>query len=400
MARIRVLQIFSRYQNPGGEENSVYRIGDALQEQFDVEYLLGSTEELLGDTYAKKMLAPLKAYHNFRAIRLLKRYQEVGHFDVWLIHNVLPGLSPSVYQTASQLGTPMIHYLHNYRMGCINGFFLNKGSPCERCLNGNFWPAFETGCWHNSRLISGIQSLVTLRIRQLHVFQRVSAWVALSQAQRQKHIQIGLPPEKIHVIPHFYEHKESSPPPNPNGDILFLGRLSPEKGIDQLLRAWKLLPQTSRKLNIAGDGPELTKLHSLVRELGLTNVNFLGFLDKSGQREIWSRTAFSVIPSIWSEPFPLTFLESWSNSRTFVSNRLGAMAEVVQDGRDGLLAAPFNPSALAEQMQKLISSPSDCQRMGEAGLRRIQNDFNKDLWLNRISSLVTTTLNAASRGVV
>jgi len=392
MARIRVLQVFSRYLNLGGEENSVYRIGDALQQICDVEYFLGSTQELLGDGLGKKALAPLRAYHNLHTSHVLKKYQAVGRFDVWLVHNVLPGLSPSVYQTAFQLGVPIIHYLHNYRMGCINGFFLNKGSSCERCLNGNFWPAFETGCWHHSRLISGLQALVTLRVRQLRVFQKVSAWIALSQAQREKHLQIGLPAEKIHVIPHFYEPKEEPPPPSPGGDILFLGRLSPEKGVDHLLRAWKRVNHQGRKLVIAGDGPEADALKALSLSLQLNNVEFAGFLDQGRQRTVWGQTAFSVIPSVWSEPFPLTFLESWSQGRTFIANHLGAMAEVVRNGQDGLLSKPFAEESLADLIQFLINTPDACTSMGHAGHQRILKEFQRSSWLEKINDVFQKVL--------
>lgn len=393
MRRLKILQIFSRYKNPGGEENSVYRIGDALQQDHDVEYLLGSTQELLGSSFSSRGSAPFAAYHNWSSVQRLKRYQQVGRFDLWLIHNVLPGLSPSVYQTAFRLGIPVVHYLHNYRLGCVNGFFLNHGKPCERCLGGNFLPAFQTACWHDSRLISGLMALITLRIRNLGVFSKVSAWVALSHAQGEKHIEIGLPRNRLHVIPHFYESKDNPLPPCPGGDILFLGRLSPEKGVDHLLRAWKLIPQGNRKLRIAGDGPEMPKLRALVGALGLTNVEFLGFLNKDQQREAWSRTAFSVIPSIWSEPFPLTFLESWTNGRTFVANRLGAMAEVVREGKDGLLAEPFSSESLAGQIQQLISSPAFCVSMGESGHSRILGEFNKKIWLERINGVFQKSLS-------
>ncbi len=393
MRRLKILQIFSRYRSPGGEENSVYRIGDALQQEHDVEYLLGSTQELLGQGPWSKTMAPFLAYHNNSVVRRLRRYQEVGRFDLWLIHNVLPGLSPSVYQTAFRLGIPVVHYLHNYRMGCVNGFFLNHGQPCERCLGGNFLPAFQTACWHESRLISGLMALITLRLRRLGTFQKVSAWIALSQAQRDKHIQIGIPREKIHVIPHFYEPKCEPLPPCDGGDVLFLGRLSPEKGVDQLLRAWKLLPPGRRRLSIAGDGPEMPRLRAMARDLGLANVNFLGFVEPARQREIWGRCAFSVIPSIWSEPFPLTFLESWTHGRTFVANRLGAMAEVVQEGQDGLLADPFSPESLASQIQKLLSAPSLCTSMGAVGHRRILQEFNRGVWLERVNLLFQKLLN-------
>lgn len=394
MKRLKILQIFSRYLYPGGEENSVYRIGDVLQQDHDVEYLLGSTQEWLGSSTQSKILAPFSAYHSWSSTRRLKRYQEVGHFDVWLIHNVLPGLSPSVYQTAFRMGIPVVHYLHNYRLGCVNGFFLNHGKPCTRCLDGNFFPAFQTACWKNSRLISGMMALITLRIRRLGVFRRVSAWVALSQAQRDKHIQIGLARDRIHVVPHFYEPRGAPLPPCPRGDVLFMGRLSPEKGVDHLLRAWKLIPQGERKLRIAGDGPEMPKLRALVGSLGLTNVDFLGFLNKDQQREAWSRAAFSVIPSIWSEPFPLTFLESWANGRTFVANRLGAMAEVVREGEDGLLAEPFSAESLAGQIQQMISSPAACVSMGESGRVRILGEFNQKIWLERINRVFQKSLSS------
>ena len=384
MKRLKILQIFSRYLNPGGEENSVYRIGDALQQHHEVEYFLGSTEELLGSTAFTRVSAPFRAFNNLPVARRLRRYQEVGKFDLWQVHNVLPGLSPSVYQAGFSLGVPIVHYLHNYRMGCINGFFLNHGESCERCLGGNFWPAFQTACWHDSRLVSGLAALITLRIRQIGSFQKVAAWVALSQAQRKKHVEIGLPEERVHVIPHFYEPKGDPLDPCPEGDVLFLGRLSPEKGVDHLLRAWKLIPPSSRRLCIAGDGPELPKLRALTSDLGLTNVDFLGFLDRDQQRKAWRRTAFSVIPSIWSEPFPLTFLESWTNGRTFVSNRLGAMAEVVKEGKDGLLAEPFSAESLAEQIHKLISAPEACVSMGESGRGRILNEFNQKVWYKKI----------------
>lgn len=393
MRRLRILQIFNRYFQPGGEESSVYRIGDALQQDHDVEYLLGSTKELFELDSFSRATAPFQAWHSLRTSRRLRRYQEVGKFDLWLIHNVLPGLSPSVYQNAFQIGVPVIHYLHNYRMGCINGFFLNHGKPCERCLGGNFFPALQTACWHDSRLISGMAALVTLRIRQLKTFNKVAAWIALSNAQREKHVQIGLPREKLEVIPHFYEAKGEAPFSCPDGDVLFLGRLSPEKGVDHLLYAWKHLPKNGRRLKIAGDGPEMPKLRALARDLGLTNVDFLGYLDKSRQAEIWARTAFSVIPSVWSEPFPLTFLESWANGRTFVANRLGAMAEVVQEGKDGFLADPFSHESLAGQIQKLLTSPAQIHSMGEAGRARIQSEFTRGIWMKRINSLIQKVLS-------
>ena len=393
MRRLRILQIFSRYIHFGGEESSVSRIGDALQEKHVLVNFMGSTEDLLSDGLASKVALPFRVFHNFQTVERLRQVQKSGNFDLWQIHNALPGLSPSVYQTAFDLKVPVVHYLHNYRMGCTNGFFLNHGQPCERCLGGNFWPAFQTACWRNSHFISGFMGLILRRVRSVGTFQNVAAWVALSQAQRSKHIAMGIPQDRIHVVPHFYEPKGAPIPPCPNGNVLFLGRLSPEKGVDHLLRAWKLVQSKGRKLIIAGDGPEKERLQNQARELGLADVEFVGFLDREQQRAVWAKTAFSVIPSIWSEPFPLTFLESWTQDRTFVANRLGAMAEVVTEGKDGLLAAPFSSESLSSKIQQLINQPELCTMMGSAGKGRILNEFNRALWLSRIEAVYEKALS-------
>ena len=393
MRRFRILQIFSRYLQFGGEEGFVDSFRNASLPSHDVTDYQGSTEELLGRSLSSKLMLPVRAFHSSRVAKELSHLQKKGSFDLWVIQNALPGLSPSVYQTAFDLKVPVVHYLHNYRMGCTNGFFLNHGQPCERCLGGNFWPAFQTACWRNSRLISGFMGLILRRVRSVGTFQNVAAWVALSQAQRSKHIAMGIPQDRIHVVPHFYEPKGDSIPPCSNGNVLFLGRLSPEKGVDHLLRAWKLVQSKGRKLIIAGDGPEKERLQKQARELGLADVEFVGFLDREQQRAVWAKTAFSVIPSIWSEPFPLTFLESWTQDRTFVANRLGAMAEVVTEGKDGILAEPFSAESMSSKIQQLINQPELCTMMGSAGKGRILNEFNRTLWLSRIEAVYEKALS-------
>ena len=393
MRRLRILQIFSRYLEYGGEEGSVFRIGDALQKRYDVEYFIGSTEDLLGDRRAPSFLAPFRAWRNQSVARRLRRFQEVGRFDFWLIHNVLPGLSPSVYQTAFSLKIPVIHYLHNYRLSCTNGFFLNHGEPCERCLHGNFWPAFQTACWKNSRWISGFMGLILRKIRQMDLFSKTAAWIAISEAQKQKHVAMGIPAGRIHVIRHFYESRETPPPPAPKGDFLFLGRLSPEKGVDWLLRAWAKVHHLGPKLVIAGTGPEESRLRNLAKELGLRNVVFTGFADKARQAELWANSAALVIPSIWDEPFGMVVLEAWARARPVVAFAKGALPELIRHDSDGLLAEPFSESSLAANIKLLMDDASKATAMGRTGMLRLQNEFTQQNWLKSIQDVYEIVLD-------
>ena len=387
MRRLRILQIFSRYLKFGGEEGFVDSFRNALLPSHDVTDYQGSTEELLGRSFSSKLMLPVRAFHSSRVANELRHLQKKGSFDLWVIQNALPGLSPSVYQTAFDLKVPVVHYLHNYRMGCTNGFFLNHGQPCERCLGGNFWPAFQTACWRNSRLISGFMGLILRHVRSIGTFHKVAAWISISDFQKKKHVEMGIPANHIHNIYHFYESSAPLPPSTPSGDTLFLGRLSREKGVDLLLRAWSKVKNRNRRLVIAGTGPEESSLKKLASDLNLVNVVFTGFLDKEQQVSLWSNSSTLVVPSIWDEPFGMVVLEAWSKERPVVAFAKGALPELIHHGVNGLLADPFSVEALAKNIQELIDKPDLGPRLGKAGNLRLKNEFNRTLWLSRIESV-------------
>ena len=118
---MKILQVFNGYLQFGGEEAAVDEIGEALRRHHEVDAFYGSTRELLGHTWIDKVQAPFKAIWNWNAFEKLRRLQADRQFDIWLVHNVFPGLSPAVYDAAQLCGVPVVQYLHNYRFGCING---------------------------------------------------------------------------------------------------------------------------------------------------------------------------------------------------------------------------------------------------------------------------------------
>ena len=383
LSRPRILQIFTRYREYGGEEGSVYQIGDALHRDFDVGFFGYSTEDFLSGGILSKAASPAAAFWNPHAIRELRHYQSVGKYDFWQIHNVFPALSPAVYELAFELGVPIIHYLHNYRLGCVNGFFLNHGLPCQRCANGNFIPAFLTGCWHDSRLKSGLMGGVTRRAREIGLFSKVTAWIAVSSAQAEEHVGMGIPRERISIIPHFHE-KSGNDDHSVGEDAIFVGRLSVEKGVDRLLHAWKLIQDCGRHLWIVGDGPERGALESLGKSLGLKNITFTGFVERNAMGELWQRAACSVVPSIWKEPFGMVVLESWARGRPVVAHRIGALQEIIEDGINGILSKADDVTALGNAILRLLHDRELCANLGAAGARKLQRDYSRTIWQDRI----------------
>lgn len=385
--RLRILQIFNRYLEYGGEQGSVFRLGDALQEAADVEYFTTSSSSLSG-----AMRAAALSMHNPAVLRRLRRYQAVGRFDLWQIHNVFPTMSPSVYSLAFRAGIPVVQYLHNYRMSCVNGYFLNHGEPCTSCIDGNFTKAALTGCWRSSRLASGWMGLVLTRVRALDVFRRVSAWIALSRKQKELHVRMGIPESRIHVIPHFFEPDEKLLIPEAGRDVLFLGRLSREKGVAHLLDAWKEAQTGEASLLIVGDGPEREALERKVSGDRLARVEFHGFVPKDRQGELWRRAAFSVVPSAWHEPLPTVVFEAWERGRTAVVSDAGGLSDVVEHGSDGLKVPMADVAGWAGALSQLLRDEPARAAMARRGREKLLAQYSREIWLERINRVYETIL--------
>jgi glycosyltransferase involved in cell wall biosynthesis len=395
--RLKILQILSQHLDYGGEERIAVKIEDALAEQHELFRYMGSTRRLLGQTPLAPILVPWRAWRNPQVLRDLEHEQRQNRYDLWLVHNALPALSPVVYEVARRERIPIIQYLHNYRLSCANGFFLNHGKACQRCAQGGFGPAWRTGCWRNSRLASGWMGLILQNMRRQDVFQTVRRWVVPSEAQKKIHIRMGLPAGRIDVIPYFID-PEKAPllEPPARGDVLFFGRLSQEKGVEFLLRAWQQSNTGARRLLIAGTGLERKKLEALASQLGLSRVEFMGFVPQSKHRELWEHTSFSVIPSLWNEPFPLSMMEAWKHQRPFVGTRLGAMAEVLADGKGGVLVDPFSTESLAAGIQGLLQDPKKVERLGREGREKIEKNYTKELWMERFQETLDRALNSCA----
>lgn len=385
MARLRILQLFSRYLQYGGEEGSVYRIGDALEERHDVDYFIASTQEMMR---IPKPLLPLRAYRNGPVLKRLEKYQRVGRFDFWQIHNVFPAISPGAYPLANKLGIPIIHYLHNYRMGCVNAFWFTKGEECRKCSGGNFLPGVIGKCWRGSYAQSAAMALMLTDVRRRGLTEQVCRWVAISHAQKEAHVGIGLPADKIDVVHHFLDHDpamEVSDFPS-DGYGLFIGRLSPEKGVERLLDAWSKLDRR-RRLVVAGDGPEMHALQAKAATLNLENVRFVGFVDQAAQKELWAGAAFSIVPSVWQEPFGMVVLEAWARGRAVVAHRIGALPEIITDGVNGFLADPRDPNDLAAVLESTFLKGGELRDAGMHGLETLLTRFNKSRWLESIDGV-------------
>jgi glycosyltransferase involved in cell wall biosynthesis len=222
---------------------------------------------------------------------------------------------------------------------------------CESCLGrSTAWPSIVHGCYRDSRAASVVLTGMLAIHGLIGTYHRaVDGYIAMSQFARNKLIEAGLPAGKIALKPNFV-----SPDPGPGrgrgGYVMYLGRLSPEKGVDVLLDAWRRLPGTI-PLKLVGNGP----LSDEVKAAASANpaVEWLPGKDDDEVRELMSDASLLVLPSVNYEGFPKTIVEAFSVGTPVVASRLGAMAEIV-DARTGGHFAPGDAADLAAKVESLF----------------------------------------------
>jgi glycosyltransferase involved in cell wall biosynthesis len=204
----------------------------------------------------------------------------------------------------------------------------------------------------------------------------VTSYIALTEFARQKFIRGGLPADKIVVKSNFV-----SPDPGPKqtaGDgAVFVGRLSPEKGVRTLLEAWGRL-RVPVPLRIYGDGPLRGELEKMVTDLNLSKVVLVGQVDADAVRSAMKSAQMLILPSECYENFPLTIVEAFSCGTPLICSRLGAMQELVADQQTGLLFSPGDSDALAEAVEWAWNHPRQLETMGKAARREYEQKYTAE----------------------
>jgi glycosyltransferase involved in cell wall biosynthesis len=271
------------------------------------------------------------------------------------VHNTFPLISPSLYWAAAAAGVPVVQTLHNFRLLCPQAMLLREGRVCEDCVGHSPLAGVRHGCYRGSRPQTAVLGGMLVLHRALGTWQhKVSRFIALNEFCRAKFIEGGLPADRVVVKPNFVDLP--APPDLPRSGLLFVGRLAPEKGVAVLADAARgLLPDT---LRVAGSGPEAGLLDQV------DAITALGALSPQLVAQEMSRALALVVPSLWYENFPRILVEAFACGLPVLASRLGALAELVEDGMTGLLFEPGNAGDLAAKMKWAVTNPARMAEMG------------------------------------
>ena len=298
--------------------------------------------------------------------------------DIIHVHNTFPLISPSLYWAAERAGVPVVQTLHNFRLMCLNALFMRDGRVCEDCLGHVPWRGVARACYRGSHAASGVLAGMLMLHRGLGTYRnKVARYIALNGFCRDKFIEGGLSAERVVVKPNFVDFE--APESVARSGLLFVGRLSVEKGVSTLAQAMALLPDAT--LRVAGEGPEAGLLD------GMVGVTRLGSLPGEVVREEMNRAAALVVPSIWYENFPRTIVEAFACGLPVIASRIGALADIVTDGKTGLLFEPANPRDLADKLAWVQSHPEQMAEMGRNARAQYEAEFSAAVNYRRLMEI-------------
>lgn len=235
-------------------------------------------------------------------------------------------------------------------------------------------------CYRHSRLATLPIALTVALHRKLNTWSTdVDAFIALSRFQADLLVAAGLPADRVHVKPNFYPA-----PPNPRAwsereaRVLYVGRLSEEKGPLHLIDAWARMGSHAPLLDIIGSGPQSETLRCAVSgSAAASRIRLLGQLPHVEVEEAVSRSRLLIVPSVWFEGFPMVIREAFALAVPVAASNIGSLASIVTNGGNGILFAPGNPSDIARAVLEIWNDPRRLEMMGAQARRDFEAKYTE-----------------------
>jgi len=386
--RLHVLMVHCYYRDLGGEN---------LSFEAEIRLLLNAGVRVTTYTRDNRELDQAgllgRARAGIRTIWAHESYQDIVDLirrtrpDVVHFQNTFPLISPAAHHAAHRMSIPVVQALRNYRLMCASGILFRDGQVCHDCVGRAVaLPALRHACYQESVLRTSAVAMMQFTHRTLRTWRdTVNLFVAPSEFARQLFVEAGFPAGQVVVKPNFVDPDPGSAP-GPGEYALFAGRLAPEKGVLTLLEAWRRegLPP----LLVAGDGPMRREMEVWISSNRLHDrVTMLGHIPPDRITGLMRGARCVVFPSEWYETFGRVAAEAYACGVPVVASRLGAMAEIVEDGVTGRLFRPGDPQDLAAAVATVSMPGKQLDAMRVASRAAYEAKFTAERNLHLLLSI-------------
>ncbi len=366
---------------PSGENQVFEAEGNLLQERgHEVSEFLRHSDTIRAKGAWGVVQGALSTPWNPFTARAIRHAVESNHPEVVHVHNTFPLLSPAIFHAIGYRAARVLT-LHNYRLFCPAAIPMRAGQICTDCLDRrSVLPALWHGCYRDSRLATLPLAANVALHRQLGTWTKhVDAFIALSEFQRERMIEAGLPADQVHVKPNFYPGNPAIVPwADRRQSVVFAGRLTAEKGVMALVRAWLMWGVSAPELRIVGDGNLCIELEQLAATVPEVPIRFLGQLTGAAAQEEISRARLLVLPSECFEGFPMVVREAFAFGKPAAVSNIGPLPSIVRQGENGVVFVPRNPQSLLRAVRTAWKTAGGLERLAAGARRSYEAMYNEE----------------------
>ncbi|MFP2514647.1 glycosyltransferase family 4 protein [Buttiauxella agrestis] len=351
------------------------------------DYFVSNVDYHKGNNLLGGIKTAVNFVHNAEACKKMQALLEKERPDIVHFHNIYHQLTPAIIKVARDFGCKTVLTAHDYKIVCPSYSMLRDGKVCDSCITGTVFNAFRYRCQDGSASKSLLLSLEATWQYIAKNYQALDVIVSPSEFLRGV-IKRTLPDSRIDVIVNGIDDSLPVDDIADKGYLLFVGRLSREKGAESLLRAHQQMA-SKIPLKIVGHGP---LYNQLIEQY--PNAEFLGYVQQGeGLDHLIKHARAVIVPSECYENCSMSVLEAMSFARPVIGARIGGIPEQIRDGVDGVLFEPGNVEELASVLDDFARRPEKAHLMGRNARERLCEKYalrkHMDTLLNLYQELLS-----------
>lgn len=339
----------------------------------------------------KKLKAGFNIVYSKEAKKKFEQLVIATRPDIIHLHIFQHQLSPSILDVIKKYNLPTVYTAHDLKMLCLNYKMMHHGKICEECKGQKYYRCAVNKCVKESFAKSCINVAEGYIHKWRHSYDVIDKIITPSAFYKKKFEEFGIPGKRVVHIPNFLDTEK--PEINKTDDCeeyyLYFGRLSEEKGVLTLLRAFQGI---DAKLYIVGTGPIKSDIEEYILAESITNVKVLGFMSGQPLKDIVGNAKAVILPSEWYENGPYSAIEALQMGRPIIGADIGGIPELV-DG-NGYLFKSGSPGDLKEQIEKMEGlTEAEYQKLKSNSYKLFLNSYTKETHYKELEKIYLSVLN-------
>lgn len=380
ICEMKILLVHNYYRFKGGEEVYVNNLASLLRKKGH-KVLLWTKDSRKVGSLGMRIKVALNMFWNRQANKEFALV--INRFKPDLIHfnNIFPLITPSIYYVAKKLKVPIVQTVHNFRYMFPKSILFRRGIECPVCLNRSLvFPAPFHACYRESIAYTVPFSLSHMFHYLMGSFNLVDAFVFPSGfIKRYFQKNSGLDSFKFHLVRNVAGFENGPRLSKEKGDnFIFVGRLSNEKGIMEILEIFARHPEM--KLIVLGDGP-LRK--EVLKYKKYKNIEILGYLPGRKVFSMLKKASFTIIPSKWHEVMPTVLAESFAAGTGVIVPKFGVFKELVKKGKTGMFYRQKDMISLENILTRTSGNKKLAYYLGNNSYKEYKS-YTKESFYNRL----------------